>query len=84
MTILKINTNVFAVSRSYKTHKLPLLGARVIPCKVKTYQNDGNEVIMILKSNEFKAELTSNSHHIFTKLEDAIDAISCKKPTKKK
>jgi hypothetical protein len=77
MKILKINTTVYAASRSYADKKLPLLGARVIPCKVKTYQNAGKNVIMILKSNEFKAELTNHSHEVYEKLEDAIKAITC-------
>lgn len=76
MTILAINKTVYAVSKSYSEKKLPLLGARVIPCKVKTYQNDNENIVMICKSSEFKAELTSNSHHIFEKLEDAVKSIT--------
>jgi len=86
MKLLPINTTVYAVSKSYSEKKLPLLGARVIPCKVKTYQNDNQNIVMVCKSSEFKAEVTSNSHIIFEKLEDAVAAITeipVKAPAKK-
>lgn len=76
MKILPINTTVYAVSKSYSEKKLPLLGARVIPCKVKTYQNDKEHIVMICKSSEFKTEVTSSSHIIFESLNDAVESIT--------
>ena len=76
MKILPINTAVYAVSKSYSEKRLPLLGARVIPCKVKTYQNDKENIVMICRSTEFKTEITTNSHIIFESLNDAVDSIT--------
>ena len=86
MNLFPINKTVYAVSKTYVEKVLPLQGARVIPCKVSTYQNDKNNMITICRSSLVKGEITSNSHVLFEKLEDAVAAITdvpVKAPAKK-
>lgn len=82
MDVLKINTSVYAVSKTYIDSVLPLNGARVIPCRIKTYQNDKGSIITICSSSIVKGEITSNSHKLFQNLEDAIVAIGGEVPSK--
>ncbi len=86
MRILPIGKTVYAVSKTYVQKTLPLMGARVIPCKVKTYQNDGDNILTVCSSSLVKGEITDNSHILYDTLDEAILVISSipvKAPAKK-
>lgn len=68
---------VYAVHRHYIKKKIS--GGRIVPCRIKTYVNDGGQIQTILKESGNKNEVSSRTHRIFHKLEDAIVAITTKK-----
>lgn len=83
-TILPIGTKAFAVSKVWIDKGAQSSGAKIIPCKLLTYTNEGGKVIPLYKSTLSKQELSENNWYIYSSLEQAITAISSKKPTRKK
>ena len=75
MKILKIGTTVFLVNKAWKKHQR--IGGKVIPARVIGYENVEGEILPILKSG--RVEVSSTHNHIFTDLNDAVDAIRSKK-----
>jgi hypothetical protein len=75
MEIVKIGTTVFLVNKAWKKHQR--IGGKVIPAKVTGYENVEGEVLPILKAGS--VEISATHNHIFTDLNDAVNAIRSKK-----
>ena len=82
--VVPIGTKAFAVSKTWIDKKCQASGAKVIPCKIVTYVNEGGEVSPLYKSLlGDKTSITKDFHYIYDTLEEAVEAIRSK-PTKKK
>jgi len=74
--ILKIGTVVYAVHKSYVELNV---GGKIIPSRIKTYENVDGEVRPVLRVIGEKREVTHAFHNIYENFDDAIDAITTKK-----
>ncbi len=55
-----------------------LQGGTVRVCRIKTYKNIEGEVLPILKVVGEKVEINTTNHYIYSRLDDAIEAIQTK------
>ena len=75
LKIYPIGTKVFLTHKKWKDKKIS--GGRVIPCKVKSYENIGGNIIPICSEiGASKNTYTTNIHYLHISIEEAVLAIS--------
>lgn len=77
---LKIGTTVFCVHRDYVDKNVN--GAKVIPCKVRSYLNIEGEIQPMVRPVGSRNDLSLKNHTLYTDLDKAVKAIG--PPTKNK
>lgn len=82
-SVTPLGTKAYAVSKAWIDKGAQSAGAKVIPCKLLTYENEGGKVTPIYKSLLSKQELSEKNWYIYSTLDEAVEAIRSK-PTKKK
>lgn len=80
--LLNIGTRMFAVGKTWVDQNAQDAGAKVIVCRVKTYQNVGGVVTPVLQEIGGKTCVTNINHYIYDTLAKAVDAISSTTKTK--
>lgn len=70
----KIGTTVYAVHKHYVKAKVKH-GAKVIPCKIKGYENIEGSVVPMLKVIGNKMEVVATAYNLYSTTEDAIKVI---------
>lgn len=70
----KIGTTVYAVHKHYVKAKIKH-GAKVIPCKIKGYENLEGTVVPMLKVIGGKIEIVATAYNLYSTTEDAINQI---------
>lgn len=79
--LLPIGSKAYAVSRRFTENNQQNAGAKVVPCKLVTYFNNGGTVIPLYKGG--KQELTEEGWHICDSLEAAVRLLTPPVPKKK-
>lgn len=70
----KIGTTVYAVHKHYVKAKNKH-GAKVIPCKIKGYENLEGTVVPMLKVIGGEMEVVSTAYNLYSTTEEAIKVI---------
>ena len=75
LKIYPIGSKVFLTHKKWKDEKI--FGGRVIPCKVKSYENIGGTIVPICSEiGNSRNTFTTSTHYLHTSIEEAVLAIS--------
>lgn len=75
LKIYPIGSKVFLVHKQYKDKKLN--GGKIIPCKVKTYENVNGKILPVCSIiGDSRKTIMEDSYYLFDNVNDAIEAIS--------
>lgn len=72
----RIGTTVYAVHNHYLQKNKSKHGAKVVPCKIKAYENIEGKVLPILRAIGSKTEMPATSWTLYSTTEEAINAIT--------
>jgi len=70
---LKIGTTVFCVHNDYVDKNVN--GAKIIPCKVRSYQNMDGVIRPLVRPVGSRNDLSLKNHILYTDLDKAVKAI---------
>lgn len=77
----KIGMQLYCVHKSYIDKSLQ--NGVIVIGKVKTYCNIDGEILPVIREVGARREIGHDTHYVYDRLDDAIDAISTKRVKKK-